>query len=97
MIVRIVRMFFKPEGVDEFLEIFERTKAAIRNVDGCEHLELLRDMADPDCYITVSHWSTLEALNQYRKTELFKNVWYRVKALFLKDAEVLSMEKFIEV
>ena len=46
MIIRIVRMHFTEAGVEEFLEIFNRNKVAIRNFPGCTHLQLLKDASD---------------------------------------------------
>ena len=40
MLIRIVRMHFTDAGVDEFLQIFNTSKEAIRNFEGCTHLEL---------------------------------------------------------
>lgn len=40
MIIRIVRMHFTEAGVEEFLEIFDANKIAIRNFEGCTHLQL---------------------------------------------------------
>lgn len=97
MIIRVVKMYFIPDREEEFLEIFDRTKEAIRSIEGCSHLELLRDTASPNTYITISHWSEAGCLEKYRRSELFKNVWGRVKTLFSKPAEAFSMEKYIEV
>lgn len=97
MIIRIVRMHIIPDKVDEFLEIFDRTKEAIRNVDGCVHLELLQDTDHGNIFTTLSHWSDKAHLESYRKSDLFKNVWSRVKPLFNKSAEAFSLTKFIEV
>ena len=97
MIVRIVRMHIASDQVDEFVDIFNRTKDAIRNVEGCSHLELFQDVDDPNTFITYSHWSDTASLDAYRKTELFKNVWQRVKTLFTAPAEAFSMEKYTEL
>lgn len=97
MIIRIVKMYLSPETTDEFLEIFQRTKEAIRSVPGCSHLELLQDPEHKHFFATLSHWDNLQSLEEYRNTELFKNVWSRVKPLFSKPADAFSLEKFIEV
>ncbi|HEX7015084.1 MAG TPA: antibiotic biosynthesis monooxygenase family protein [Cyclobacteriaceae bacterium] len=94
MIVRIVRMYFIPDAVDDFLDIYERTEAAILNMSGCSHLELMRDTEQPNVLITISHWESTAALNNYRKSELFKSVWRRVKTLFSQPAEAFSMERY---
>ena len=97
MIIRIVRMHFTEAGVDEFLEIFEANKVAIRNFAGCTHLQLLKDAEDPNCYTTLSHWTDAQSLENYRKSELFGKVWGRVKTLFSERTQAFSLEKFIEL
>jgi heme oxygenase (mycobilin-producing) len=97
MIIRIVRMHFTEAGVDEFLEIFNYNKTAIRNFPGCTHLQLLKDHSDYTCYTTLSHWDDLGCLDNYRKSELFGHVWGRVKTLFSERSQAFSLEKFIEL
>jgi heme oxygenase (mycobilin-producing) len=92
MLVRIVRMYFLPDQVDDFLEMFERTKAAIRNAEGCSHLELFRDIHSPECFVTISNWGRHEDLEAYRQSELFKSTWRRVKPMFSKPAEAFTLE-----
>ena len=97
MIIRIVRMHFTDEGVEEFLAIFRANQQAIRNFPGCSHLELLKDIEDPTVYSTLSHWDAQSSLDKYRQSELFGNVWGRVKPLFAERTQAFSLEKFIEV
>lgn len=97
MLIRIVRMHFTEAGVDEFLQIFNANKEAIRNFEGCTHLQLLKDFDNPNTYTTLSHWKDAESLEQYRKSELFGNVWGRVKTLFAERSQAFSLQKFIEL
>ncbi len=97
MLIRIVRMHFTETGVEEFLEIFNANKVAIRDFEGCTHLQLLRDKDDPTVYTTLSHWESEENLENYRKSELFGKVWGRVKSLFSKRTIAFSLEKYIEL
>lgn len=97
MIIRIVRMHFTDAGVDEFLEIFNSNKIAIRNFPGCTHLQLLKDADDPNTYTTLSYWDGAQHLENYRKSELFGSVWGRVKTLFAERSQAFSLEKFIEL
>ena len=97
MLTRIVRMHFTEAGVDEFLEIFNRNKEAIRNFPGCSHLQLLKDRDDPNSYTTLSHWDGPESLENYRKSALFGSVWGRVKTLFSERTQAFSLEKYIEL
>ncbi|MBL7833303.1 MAG: antibiotic biosynthesis monooxygenase [Cyclobacteriaceae bacterium] len=97
MITRIVRMHFTQAGVEEFLQIFEANKLAIRNFPGCTHLQLLKDADDPLVYTTLSHWNREADLEAYRKSPLFGSVWGRVKTLFSERTQAFSLVKFIEL
>jgi heme oxygenase (mycobilin-producing) len=97
MIIRIVRMHFTEAGVEEFLQIFNDNKIAIRNFPGCTHLQLLKDTEDPTVYTTLSHWNVSADLERYRKSELFGSVWGRVKTLFAERTQAFSLQKFIEL
>ena len=97
MLIRVVRMHFTEAGVEEFLEIFNKNKEAIRNFPGCTHLQLLKDSEDPFCYTTLSYWDAAENLENYRKSALFGNVWGRVKTLFSERTQAFSLEKYIEL
>src|SRR3954469_24095978 len=97
MLIRIVRMHFAENQVEEFLEIFNENKIAIRNFPGCSHLQLLKDSDDPTCFSTLSHWDNAASLENYRKSDLFGNVWGRVKTLFSERSQAFSLEAFMEI
>ncbi len=90
-------MHFTEAGVEEFLRIFDQHKAAIRNFPGCSHLQLLKDADGSTTYTTLSHWDEAQSLENYRKSQLFGEVWGRVKTLFAERSQAFSLEKFIEV
>lgn len=93
MIVRIVKMTFRPEEIDNFLKLFEERKEKIRNVEGCMHLELWSNTAMPHIMFTYSHWRDVQALDRYRFSDFFKDTWTRTRALFLEKAEAWSLEQ----
>lgn len=95
MIVRIVRMQFKPEEVENFLSVFRENMKAIRNFKGCNHLELLHDLNDRSILTTLSHWEDENDLEAYRNSELFSKVWSKVKPMFRERTNAFSMERFI--
>ncbi|WP_111671437.1 putative quinol monooxygenase [Algoriphagus litoralis] len=97
MLIRVVRMTFRPESVVSFLENFESNKNLIRNFPGCQHLELWKDHNFENIFMTYSHWESEEALNQYRDSELFKTVWSFTKALFSEKPQAFSSKKLQEV
>ncbi len=90
-------MHFTEAGVEEFLQIFNDNKEAIRNFPGCTHLQLLKDAEDPYCYTTLSYWDHPGSLENYRKSTLFGSVWGRVKTLFSERTQAFSLEKYIEL
>ena len=82
MLIRIVRMTFQPEKIEDFLTVFYSTKDKIRGFEGCRHLELWQDPEQPNIFMTHSHWDGPEALERYRHSELFKGTWAKTKPLF---------------
>ncbi len=91
MIIRIVKMTFQPEKVNEFLTIFNDSKQLIRNMTGCKHLELLNDINSPTIFFTYSYWDSENDLRNYRDSLLFQNVWKKTKILFSVKAEAWSV------
>lgn len=91
MIIRIVRMTFMEEQVEAFQQLFQNTKHLIREFDGCERLELLRDVKQPNVFFTYSWWQSEEQLNKYRYSELFKNVWSQTKVKFADKPQAWSL------
>lgn len=97
MLIRIVRMTFQPDKVGDFLEIFEQSKEKIRARVGCHRLELLRDLDHPNVFMTYSYWDNVEALNQYRDSDLFKTTWAKTKVLFADKPLAYSVERLHEL
>ena len=92
MVKRIVKLTFRAELVPDFMSIFEESKEKIRAFDGNLHLELLRDLAQPNVLFTLSFWENEQALENYRASELFNTTWARTKALFAEKAAAWTVE-----
>jgi len=92
MIKRIVKLTFREEACDDFLEVFEQSKQAIRAFPGCQYLELWRSKDQPHIFFTYSFWQEEAALEAYRHSDLFKKVWKQTKALFSDKPEAWSVE-----
>ncbi|MCH4823895.1 antibiotic biosynthesis monooxygenase [Gramella lutea] len=97
MFVRIVKMGFQPDKIDEFLWNFEENKAKIRGFEGCEFLELYRGKDNTNQFFTYSYWKDEESLENYRNSELFKNVWASTKILFNEKPEAWSVDKVVSL
>jgi hypothetical protein len=82
MIKRLVKLSFQIDKVAAFCEIFENSKDLIRQMPGCQHVELLQDAAQAHIFFTLSLWDTEGDLNAYRNSELFRTTWAKTKILF---------------
>lgn len=91
MLVRIVRMEFDPDKVEEFIDLFSRHKQLIRAFPGCLALELHRDQHNDQVFYTLSHWQSSDDLDRYRSSSLFRSVWKSTKALFREKALAYSL------
>lgn len=97
MIIRIVKLTFQEGGAEKFLELFEERKEEIRNFEGCLHLEVWREDKKPHVIFTYSHWESVEALDNYRYSEFFRDTWSRTKPLFQEKAEAWSLVREVVV
>lgn len=82
MLIRIVRMDFEPEKVNDFLKLFESVEEKIKTFPGCSHLELCKDAKLDHVYYTFSKWEGESDLEKYRHSELFEDTWAKTKMLF---------------
>ena len=98
MLVRIVKMQFKKEFVPIFKQTFEKYRMNIRQSDGCERLELLQDVKNPEIFMTYSWWKDESYLEAYRHSSTFKEVWPLTKAGFdaKPEAWTLKQEDIVE-
>lgn len=93
MIVRVVKMTFRPEEVARFQDLFEGWRHRIIAFPGCQHLQLLHDLHDPRVFFTYSEWNGPADLEAYRRSAVFSEVWPVVKGLFAAPAEAWSLDR----
>ena len=89
-LIRVVRMKFRADAVEDFRALFSERKSTIASFDGCTHLELWQDANDPTVFCTYSHWASEAHLDHYRFSDFFKNTWTRTRALFAEKATAWS-------
>ena len=97
MLVRIVKLSFKHDKIDVFLENFEKDKTQIRNFKGCRLLELYRDKTNTNVFFTYSYWETEHDLENYRKSDLFKGIWANTKIYFNDKPLAWSVDKVVSL
>ena len=97
MFTRIVKMSFHEENIPAFLDNFEIIKDKIRNAPGNRLLKLYQDKTNKCIFFTYSYWETEEDLENYRKSELFNEVWSFTKKLFNDKPEAWSVDKVVSL
>lgn len=89
-IQRIVKMTFRLEKCDEFESYFSEIMDRVAGQPGCSGVKLLKDKNDSGVFFTYSVWDKQESLDAYRNTELFGQVWPKVKDWFGAKPEAWS-------
>lgn len=88
-------MRFQEDKIEAFLNNFEEVKHHIRNFEGNRFLELYQDKNDKRIFFTYSYWENEEALENYRKSDLFEGVWSYTKTLFSDKPEAWSVDRLV--
>ncbi len=92
MILRLVKMHFRPEETDSFLAYFKTIKSQIESMPGILKLKLYQDENDKNIIFTHSLWLNPESLENYRNSEAFSIIWPKTKALFASKAMAWSLK-----
>jgi len=90
-------MFIKTEETSSFKAMFDDKKELIRNFPGCQFLELYQDQNTKNIFFTYSYWNTESDLENYRHSNLFKNVWAETKLKFDGKPEAWSVDKLVSL
>lgn len=93
MIIRIVKMEFAQDKIEDFKKLFAQTRDKIAASKGCRELHLLNDINHPHIFMTHSLWESEEDLLAYRDSELFNSTWSIVKEWFAAKPAAWSMDK----
>ena len=91
-----MRLTLIPERVSDFLTLFRQSERRIRQQPGCRHLELWQDADQFYIYYTHSHWNDAAALDAYRRSALFGEVWPATKRLLAAPAQTFSVVRVPE-
>lgn len=92
MLVRLVQIELQPDKTEAFIALFTAHKGQISKNKGCQSLELLQNMKQPNHIATLSRWASQEDLDNYRYSAFFKTLWAQVKPLFAEKAQAISYE-----
>lgn len=64
---------------------------------GCRGLTILQDVADPLHYITWSLWDSVDALEAYRASDVYAQVWPRIRACLAQRAHAHTFEVAVDL
>lgn len=92
--IRIVKLTFQEDKVQDFLSFFDTVKHIVNNFPGCEGMQLLQDIHNPSIVMTYSHWKDENDLENYRVSNEFKNIWSTIKPWFAQKAEAWSVDAY---
>ncbi len=96
MITRIVKLHFKEECVTDFFEIFNALKYNVVNFPGCIQLKVFQDHMKPNIVFTYSVWEDSMALENYRISKTFIDLWGQIKPMFDSRAEAWTLHAQFE-
>lgn len=93
MITRIVTLYIDQNKINSFLTFFKEYKQKIASQKGCTGVELMTDIHDQSVVYTISEWISEEALNEYRQSKLFGEIWPIAKSHFRSKPHAVSLKK----
>lgn len=95
--IRVVRLSFKEEHIQDFELLFEERKQKIRAMNGCAYLALWADKHEKGVFYTYSIWQHADHLEEYRVSALFQETWTQVKQWFKDKPFAFSADQIIEL
>lgn len=95
--IRVVKLCFADQHIDDFKNFFHERKERIRAVSGCQYLELWQDIHDEGVFFTYSIWDTPEDLDHYRNSDLFNDTWSTVKKWFKHKPMAFSANQLMKL
>lgn len=84
-------MEFEPEKLEDFLRLFEGHRPSVLALAGCHSLTLCKDPEHPYVRYSLSQWASIEALEAYRNSPLFRKVWPKAKAGFSAKPQAFTL------
>ena len=93
MLVRVVKMTFSDNHIQNFAEFSATIHKTITGFDGCHFLEILQDVNKPEIFFTHSHWESEAHLDAYRQSDFFKTTWQKTKQWFDAKPEAWSLPR----
>jgi quinol monooxygenase YgiN len=90
-LTRVVKLTLDPKHIEDFKQVWIGHKEAIATMQGCISLQAFQDHREPQIFFTISQWENEHALDNYRYSDFFKNLWSTVKPMFTAKAMAHSL------
>lgn len=94
MITRIVKLTIAQDHIEDFRAAFRSNHSRIEGFAGCLEVKLVCDVNNPTLHFTISTWKAESDLENYRNSEIFKEIWSTVKPWFSEKTEAWSTTEF---
>ncbi|MCS6895129.1 MAG: antibiotic biosynthesis monooxygenase [Bacteroidia bacterium] len=89
MLWRWVEMPIHPDKIEEARAMLLAQAPRTRAFPGCLHLTLY-EAEGPNLY-SLSQWQSVEALEAYRHSAMFRDFWVKMRVYFRERARATSM------
>ncbi len=96
MITRIVKLHFAAEHVHDFLSYFDTINQVVTTFPGCQGMRLMQDRKNPCIVFTYSMWESEEALESYRTSPIFQEIWPKIKYWFDQQADAWTVNTYFD-
>jgi len=91
-ITAVVFSFIKTEFVDKATRIYQNAVDNYSYLKGCTEIKILKKMSSPNEFMVVSKWESLEARNEYLKSEFHLKAVEQLKPLRMKEPIMSNYE-----
>ncbi len=93
MIKRLVRLEFQEAFIQDFKFVYEKHLVYMKSLPSCQSLDFYNERGNPHIFFTISVWESEEALDNYRSSEYFRDIWGRIKPWFQAKPQAWTLDK----
>jgi quinol monooxygenase YgiN len=91
-VIAVADMFGINGRRDELVEVLARAEREAASQPGCRRYSFAATLADPDRFLLVSEWESLQALDAHYGSELFAGFQQDLHGLLARPSEMTVYE-----
>lgn len=92
MITRIVKMNVNELDIEKFKLLVQPYQSKILAFKGCVQVDIMRDKKNRTQFFSYSIWESEEALENYRNSKMFREIWAEIKKLLSSPTIAWTVE-----